>query len=267
VTVTRGPSQSTEDFIGSPRYRALRKLGQGGMGAVWEVEDRERGGRCALKVMPLATDGEGLLRFKREFRSVAGIDHPNLVRLLDLATDGERWFYTMELVDGVDFLTAVAARHASEPRSDRLAPPSTETLRLRAPALGDARPFRQAWSVRPRTLPTTPCDLERLGVVLPQLLDALACLHEHGLVHRDLKPKNILVSPVGRLRLLDFGIVQRLAADRLTAAGTIIGTLAYMSPEQCEEAEITPASDLYSLGCLLFHVLAGAPPFGGGTAR
>lgn len=265
--MTREPRGGDDGFVDDPRYRPVRRLGQGGMGAVWEVEDRERGVRCALKVMRVGGAGDGLLRFKREFRSVADLSHPNLVRLFELATDGARWYYTMELVEGSDLLEAMRARDSDDATRGEPTDPSTETLPRRTSAGESDAGSARATTREACSLPATPCDLERLDLALPQLLDGLGFIHARGVVHRDLKPKNILFDRAGHLRVLDFGIAQHLSSDRLTAAGTIVGTLAYMSPEQCEEGAITPASDLYGLGCLLFHLLTGAPPFGSGSAR
>ncbi len=265
-------------ILASARYRAVRKLGEGGMGAVFEVEDRELGGRCALKLMRASGDDGALLRFKREFRAVAQIHHPNLVRLYELSSDDQHWFYTMELVDGVDLQTALT--RASAPPADLARPTeevafeSLDAITTDAPATtpapADPPPASGAdptAAERNATLPMTRCDISRLGRLLPQLLDALACLHRHGLVHRDLKPENILVDRCDRLRILDFGIVQELAGLRVTGAGNLLGTLAYMSPEQCNEGEVTAASDLYSLGCVLFQLLTGQPPFGRGSLK
>lgn len=243
------------------------------MGTVYEVEDLELGGRCALKVMRNVADHSALLRFKREFRSVAQIHHPNLLRLFELSAVGDAWFYTMELVDGVDLLTALhrariegkgtepARRHAGDTVEQPGREHATDTR------ASDAQAADGEGGEPAAALPPTPCDLERLARLLPQLLDALEWLHEHGLVHRDLKPENILVDRHDRLRVLDFGIVQELAAYRVTGAGNVIGTIAYMSPEQCADEEVTAASDLYSLGCLLFQLLTGEPPFGRGSLR
>lgn len=215
-----GPTDAP-GFLGTARYRVHRTLGEGGMGVVYEVEDRERGGHCALKVMRGVPSGQSLLRFKREFRAVCDLVHPNLVRMHELAGAGDTWFYTMELIHGVDLLRAVC-------------PDDAEAGRAR-------------------------CDFPSLDGLMPQLLDALAFLHDRGLVHRDLKPGNVMVDDQGRLKLVDFGIVKLLTLPAHTAG--LMGTLAYMSPEQCVDGDVGPASDLYALGCMLYQIVTGATPF------
>ena len=215
------------DFKGTDRYSVVRQIGQGGMGSVYEARDTLLDTTVALKTLHRGTSPE-VLFFKREFRSIADLSHPNLVRLFDLKLEGERWFFTMELIEGV-------------PLTSHLAAASGE-------AGGGA-------------LPQTPCDLEGLGELLAQVLDALEVLHHHGVVHRDIKPDNILVTPSGRVKVVDFGIAQPVSEPSLH--DRIMGTATYMSPEQTRSGPVTPASDLYSLGVVLFELLAGRRPFQG----
>jgi eukaryotic-like serine/threonine-protein kinase len=147
-------------FSGTPRFEVVRFLGAGGMGEVYEVLDREHDARLAAKVMR-RLDAHVLYRFKREFRIVQELAHPNLAALGELHELGGLWFFTMELVDGVDFL-----HHVRDPAFDEV----------------------------------------RLRAALRQLCEALAFLHAHGKVHRDVKPTNVLVTPAGRVVLLDFGL-------------------------------------------------------------
>lgn len=253
-------SQTTPiDFEGTHRYRRVRTLGQGGMGAVFEVEDRETGRRLALKTM-LAAGPDRLLRFKREFRIAAELDHPNLVRLLDLGVEGETWFLTMELVEGRD-LSSLLLGHA-----ELGAQPLSSTVDLdeglmgrRLEAADVAAPQPDGGGLRPPA-----CDLHVVRDVVAQVLDALDYLHRRGVVHRDLKPSNLMLDRDGRLRVLDFGLASR---HRLTEEDAeerkVVGTVAYMSPEQSRGERATPASDCYALGCVLFTLLAGRPPFEG----
>ncbi len=230
------------------------------MGAVFEVEDRETGRRVALKTMVDADPGR-LLRFKWEFRIAAGLHHPNLVRLLDLGREGDLWFFTMELVEGQDLAALVLGERAKDGSSETI----TEGVdKLLQPlAAGDFAPGR---SSAPRLRPAVACDLSMLRGLMAQVLDALEYLHAHGVVHRDLKPSNILVDQDGRVRLLDFGLASRTDRGGLTGEGAA-GTLAYMSPEQCRGELSTPASDQYALGCMLFRLLSGRPPFVGSRAE
>jgi hypothetical protein len=247
------------------------------MGEVHEVLDQERGIRCALKV--LKQEGAlDALRFKREFRAIAGYHHPNLVRLFDLVQlEGGRLGYTMELLEGSNLFSVLCGEGSLPPGTGGEARPAT-TARL-PPAEGKAAAFSggdvtwldhgegpdpgppppQAVPVvaEPRTAPC--CDLVALSVVLGQVLDALDFLHQRGIVHRDLKPENIMVDPRGRVRLLDFGIIERIRDD--PEAGTIRGTPGYMAPELFLGQRAEPASDLYALGCLLFRLLSGRLPF------
>ena len=218
------------DWIGTERYEVVRLVVRGGMGRVYEAYDRERRQRVALKTL-LYYDPTALFLFKQEFRTLADTRHPNLVRLHELVATEERVFFSMEFVDGVDFLTYV--RGAAAP---------TE-----AP-------------------PRSPADLDRLRSVLGQLVEGVEALHAAGKLHRDIKPSNVLVTGEGRVVMLDFGIALDLphAADKsLREQERFVGTAGYMAPEQVGEQEATVASDWYSVGVLLYEALVGRPPFEG----
>src|SRR5579884_3162945 len=178
------PSGEAE-FQGTRRFQVLRRLGEGGMGVVYEALDRETGSRVAVKLLR-SLAAEALLRFKHEFRSLSDIQHPNLVSLGELIEDGGRWFFTMEYVDGVDFLAHV---RQSGPTHDEPTAPQPSTVVMPAPA------FRLRF------------DEARLRAGLSQLARGLHSLHRSRLVHRDIKPSNILVDKSGRVTLLDFGLV------------------------------------------------------------
>lgn len=202
------------------RLRIVRRLGEGGMGVVYEAYDAVRREALALKTLG-RLDAQGIYRLKQEFRALAGVIHPNLCCLHELFSEGE-WFFTMELVAG-------------EPFDDWV------------------RPNRRL-------------DEGRLRHALPQLLAAVAAIHGAGKLHRDLKPSNVLVTPEGRVVVLDFG----LAVDReLGGVGqtlqdeVVSGTPAYMAPEQAAGAPAAAPSDLYALGAMLFEALAGRRPFEG----
>lgn len=196
-------------------FRLLSQIGRGGMGAVYEAVHVTRGSHVALKTLPAVTP-EALHRFKREFRSVAGMSHPNLVGLHTLENDGGQFFITMDLVDGVDF---------------------------------------RSW-VRPNNQ----LDQDRIRSTLPQLIGAVMALHAQGVVHRDLKPQNVLVTRDGRVVVLDFGLVAELS----NATGTmsrVAGTPSYMAPEQAAGTSVGPPSDWYSVGVMIYEALAGMLPF------
>jgi serine/threonine protein kinase/tetratricopeptide (TPR) repeat protein len=239
------------------RFRIVRELGSGGMGVVYEAFDSERHARIAIKTL-LQLTPDSLARFKREFRALQDIHHPNLVQLGELIAEGDQWFFTMELVEGADFRTFVrpGERHSSgsllrvTPRSD----PNSAALGVALTArLGE----HEAGTAGRRF------DEERLRACLRQLAHALAALHDAGMVHRDVKPSNIRVEPTGRLVLLDFGLVTESDGSGSTDHA-IVGTPVYMAPEQAmARAVVGPEADLYAMGVLLFEALTGGPPFEG----
>ncbi len=217
---------------GTP-YRLVRVLGRGTGGVVWEAEHVELGRRLALKILAPehASSPAALERFRREARAVAKLSHPNLVRVLDFgkSLDG-RVFLTMDLLVG-ESLDA--------------------TLR-RGPI---------AWSEAAR--------------IASAVCGALAAAHATGLIHRDIKPQNVMTTPAGEVKLLDFGIA-RAAADapdvraadpkeRVLRGFAILGTPEYMAPEQVAGGAIDGRSDVYALGCVLYELLTGAPPFQGSS--
>ncbi len=263
----------TLEFAGTDRYRVVRPLGAGGMGAVYEVEDLRDGSRKALKLMT-ALSADATVRFKREFRAIAGLRHRNLVRLHELSAHGQQVFYTMELVPGSDLaghFAADAGAHdgGAEPSPALLTP--TEILDptlVDEVALGGTLEMQVVGVEKPPTAMRPACDPAALRVLLHQILDALEFLHGHGIIHRDIKPQNILVTPDGRVKVVDFGILKDTTDPLQTgAAGLIAGTPAYMSPEQVVADATTPATDLYCLGCVLFELLTGRLPFPGRGAR
>lgn len=214
-------------------YVLRRKLGEGGMGEVWLAEHRLLKRPCAMKFVraDLAAEPATAARFEREVRAVTALTHFNTVRIYDYGrSDDGSFYYVMEYLEG--------------PTLDRL-------VRDRGPLA----PGRAVFLVR-------------------QLCGALAEAHAAGMVHRDLKPNNVIVAALGGQRdvakLLDFGLVQDHtdAPDdaRITRAGTVLGTPAYMCPEQAAGERVDRRGDVYSLGALAFFALTGRPPFEGATA-
>ncbi len=254
------------DWRGTQRYEVVRRIGRGGMGAVYEARDRERRCRVALKTL-LHFDPASLLRFKQEFRTLADVQHPNLVRLHELVSTEERVFFSMELVRGTDFLAYV------QPGSKRvgdgsdvvsaaaIANPPSGVQRLSTPPPGNGGSGPSTSKGR-----TTPADIDRLRPALRQLFEGVQALHSAGKLHRDIKPSNVLVSAEGRVVLLDFGIATDLARvvdGNLRDEHETVGTAQYMSPEQAFGEAPTPASDWYSVGVVLYEALVGRPPFVG----
>lgn len=245
-----GPIPPTEHRI-RDRFTVVRLLGAGGMGTVYDTIDRRLGRRCAVKSLKHFS-GQGLYRFKREFRSLAELRHRNLVRLGELHGEGTDWFFTMELVEGIDWLSYVRGRDVVS--TDHADEETVEGNVGRSDAIAS-----------PRAAHVVVYDEARLRATLVQIATALRVLHEHGKIHRDLKPSNVLVTAAGRVVLLDFGLVvdaDQEASLRRTEMH-VVGTASYMSPEQASAKPTTEATDWYALGVMLFEALTGGLPFSG----
>jgi hypothetical protein len=213
-----------------PRYRVLKLLGQGGMGAVYLAEHLVMGRRIALKTINtrFLISPDAVARFHREVQAAAKLTHANVVAAYDAEQAGDLHFLVMEYVDGLSV---------------------AEYARRKGPL-----PAGQACAV---------CGQAALG---------LQHAHEQGLVHRDIKPHNLMLTAKGHVKVLDFGLAHFSRqeapddASSLTATGTIIGTADYMAPEQTSSARtVDIRADIYSLGCTLYYLLAGRVPFPGGT--
>ena len=218
------------------QFEITAKLGEGGMGAVYRAQDTRLGREVAIKVLPEAftADPERLARFEREAKVLASLNHPNIAAIYDLASAEETHFLVLELVEGQDLAEKLAL--------GRL--PFDETLPLAI-----------------------------------QIAEALEAAHERGIVHRDLKPANIKVTPDGQVKVLDFGLAKAWETDQsnpnltqsptltaqMTRAGVILGTAAYMSPEQARGQEADQRSDIWSFGVVLYEMLTGRRGFRGDT--
>src|SRR5512143_2005473 len=244
-----------EDFRGTERFRVLRRLGAGSYGTVYEVFDRERGASVALKVLKQA-DPAAIYRFKKEFRALADVTHPNLVELYELMSDGTRWFFTMELIDGVPFLSHLRGGHR----------PSFKE-RTVADSLGARRETDTVEIPIAKRRPAPEPDWDRLRSLFLRLAEGVSALHAAGCVHRDIKPSNVMVTRDGRVVILDFGLVAELALPRLDRSSGLhaVGTPAYMSPEQAKGCAVGEASDWYSVGVMLYEAVTGVLPFEGET--
>jgi serine/threonine-protein kinase len=216
-------------------YEITNHLGTGGMGEVYQATDAKLGRSVAIKLLPEAFtyDEDRAARFEREARVLASLNHPNIATIHGVEESGGRKFLVMELVTG-------------------------ETL---------------AEKIKRGPIPLN----ESLGIAT-QITEALEAAHEKGVIHRDLKPANIKVTSEGKVKVLDFGLAKAYDANpsnvslsnsptmvsmAATDAGMILGTAAYMSPEQAKGKEIDRRTDIFAFGAVLFEMLTGRPAFGG----
>jgi tetratricopeptide (TPR) repeat protein len=248
-------SGSAEEFRGTDRFEIHRRLGAGGMGVVYEAYDRQRRMAVALKTLR-HVDATAIYRFKQEFRALSDLSHPNLVRLHELLTDEDRWFFTMELIEGHDFLSHIRSdanlSYAETVTYDAVTHPLTNS------------PHSDSGNGLVGS-PLSAPQISRLRSVLAQLAAGLHALHEARKLHRDIKPSNVLVTRQGRVVLLDFGLVAEL--DRESRQHHTdehpVGTIDYMSPEQAAGQPLSEASDWYSVGVILYAALTGRCLFSG----
>jgi serine/threonine protein kinase/Tfp pilus assembly protein PilF len=215
-------------------YRLVVKIGQGGMGVVWRAVDTTLDRDVAIKILPdeFAADTTRLARFEREAKILASLNHPEIASIYSLHEAEGLRFLAMEFVEG-----EVLTRHIPE----------------------DGAPFD-----------------ELVAIALP-LSDAVALAHERGITHRDLKPDNVMITTAGRVKVLDFGLAklvdrsalkddtQAATATVVTGEGKILGSVAYMSPEQVEGKAVDSCSDVFSLGIVLYEMATGKRPFRGST--
>jgi formylglycine-generating enzyme required for sulfatase activity len=244
-------------------YELVRRLGMGGMGVVFEARQRNvLGRRVALKVLRSPFETEELSRrFKREVAAVAELDHPSIVPVVDARVEGGTPYYVMKFVEGVS-----AAGLVRELKNGARVPLECASVRrfverCARPSAEDQPQGREGSSSGPESSweESYAGWIARIGL---QLAEALQYAHEHGFVHRDVKPANVLLTPQGRAVLVDFGLVAVAGDESLTRTREFLGTLGYASPEQLRGEAPDARSDVYSLGATLYELLALARPFG-----
>ena len=213
-------------------FEILSTLGAGGMGVVYRARDTKLRREVALKILPdmFASDPERLDRFQREAQAVAALNHPNVVTIYSVEEVGGLHFLTMELIDGKTLVDLL----------------------------------------RPGGLP-----LDALLKLALPLADAISAAHQRSIVHRDLKPGNVMLNADGRVKVLDFGLAKLrqesqksletgfVTTEPVTAPQSVLGTPAYMSPEQAEGKPVDARSDIFSLGVMLYEMATGTRPFHG----
>ena len=242
-----------DHLLGMNRFSFRRRLGQGTFGVVFEAFDSERRMPVALKLLhePRAA---ALYLFKQEFRVLADLVHPNLVNPFDLLSHGSQWFFTMELVLGVDFFTRLRGGPNAEP-------PLAQPKAMGTPE--DGEEFTASPSLS--SLYCAPPSFEPFVPLLAQLAAGLVALHQAGLLHRDIKPGNVLVTPKDHVKILDFGLAT-LAVPGIgehASAEPVVGSPAYMAPELLDGRPGTTACDWYAVGVMLYQGLTGQMPYTG----
>jgi serine/threonine protein kinase/Tfp pilus assembly protein PilF len=239
-------------------FRIIREVGRGGMGVVYEAEQLSLGRRVALKVLPFAAtmDPRHLQRFHNEARAAAGLHHTNIVPVYGVGNERGVHYYAMQFIEGRTLADLIAEQRGA---ADSLVPPTAEAQAV--PSATTVPPAAQATSTAPRDS----ASFRRVAEWGIQAAEALDCAHSLGVVHRDVKPANLLVDTIGRLWVTDFGLAQVQNDARLTMTGDLVGTLRYMSPEQAlaKRVVIDHRTDVYSLGATLYELLVLRPAFDG----
>ncbi|MBI3264842.1 MAG: serine/threonine-protein kinase [Acidobacteria bacterium] len=264
-------------------YEIHSALGAGGMGEVYRAHDTKLKRDVAIKILPaeFSADPERVGRLQREAEALASINHSNIAAIYDLAEHGGTQFLVMELVEGTTLaeklthgsgLTAQGRSHGSGP---------SEGSRPKTQGSGEAHSSHALEPLAMSPKPSGGLPVSEALDIARQIASALEAAHERGVVHRDLKPANIKITPGGQVKVLDFGLAKLVVAPLATGsdvgytqsptvmggttAGVILGTAAYMSPEQARGLPVDRGTDIWAFGCVLFEILTGRRAFDGDT--
>jgi serine/threonine protein kinase/tetratricopeptide (TPR) repeat protein len=242
-------------------FRLVREIGRGGMGIVYEAIQLSLQRRVAVKVLPLAgvIDQRAMARFQNEARAAATLFHPHIVPVLFVGVERGVHFYAMNLIAGQSLAEIIPAVHPQPTKKASEPPKTDEEVR---PSEIATRPIAAASTLRSER----PRDFaRRIAEIGMQIASGLHFAHEHGIVHRDVKPGNILMDEHGKAWITDFGLARLEADPGMTASGDLLGTLRYMSPEQVSgrAAAVDQRTDVYALGATLYELATGQPLFAG----
>jgi WD40 repeat protein len=229
-------------------FEIRRELGRGGMGVVYEAEQRTLGRRVALKILPwdATLDERSLQRFRQEAHAAAQLHHPHIVPVHEVGSALGLHYYAMQLIEGHSLAEWLKAGRG-EPSSAGQTPTQVSLSDTPIPGLASARSVQSL-------------DCRALARLALQAADALEHAHQQGVLHRDIKPANLLVDNVGDLWITDFGLAKAQGASELTRTGDLVGTLRFMAPERFR-GWCDPRSDVYSLGLTLHELLTREPAF------
>ncbi len=245
-------------------FRIVREIGRGGMGIVYEAEQESLGRRVAVKVLPKQAllDERHLRRFQREAQTAARLHHTNIVPVLGVGQHEGYHYFVMQLIDGMGLDRYGAIESAVGQREDT-------KVRRGDTATGPIRPV-----VSPNAVPSPPeppileptarhADAPAVARIGIQAAEALQYAHQHGVLHRDVKPANLVLDSEGTVWVTDFGLATVLEQETVTRSGDVVGTLRYIAPEHLTGVQVDLRSDIYSLGITLHELLTGQPAFAG----